>query len=134
MLGKRPTFEELDAFFSKDQFAVKTAGCSIVEGWSGHGVAEMPIRSTHMNAQGHVMGGAIFTLADFALAIASNTGGGPCVNVSTNIDYLSASKGTKLIAQADRTKEGRRLSFYDVTITDDEGKLIAKASVVCCNV
>ncbi len=134
MLSERPTKEELEAFFSKDRFAVGAAGCTIVEGWRGHSIAEMPIREVHMNAHGNVMGGAIFTLADFALAIASNTGCGPSVNVSTNIDYLSSSSGTKLIATADCTKEGRRLSFYDVIITDDTEKLIARASVVCCNV
>ena len=38
----------------------------------GHSVCEMPIEDIHRNAMGNIMGGAIFTLADFALAIAGN--------------------------------------------------------------
>ena len=76
MLSERPTMEEMEAFFNGDQFATKAAGCRIVEGWKGHGVAEMELADIHKNAQGNIMGGAIFTLADFALALASNIGGG----------------------------------------------------------
>lgn len=131
---ENPTLEELNEFFGKDRYAVEATGCQIIEGRRGHGVAEMPIRDIHLNAQGHVMGGAIFTLADFALALAANTGAGPCVSVSTDINYVSSPRGQKLIATAECVKEGHRLSFYDITITDDDGRVVAKASTVTCNV
>ncbi len=134
MLSERPTMEEMEAFFNGDQFVTKAAGCRIVEGWKGHGVAEMDLAEIHKNAQGNIMGGAIFTLADFALAIASNIGTGPAVNAMSTIMYLSATRGTKLIATADCEKAGRRLGFYTVTVTDDTGKLIAKMDVTVCPV
>ena len=74
------------------------------------------------------MGGAIFTLADFALAIASNTGENPSVSVSSTIEYLSASKGTCLVATCDADKSGRRLGFYTTDITDDTGRRIARVA------
>ena len=134
MLSERPTMEEMEAFFNGDQFVTKAAGCRIVEGWKGHGVAEMELANIHKNAQGNIMGGAIFTLADFALALASNIGGGPVVNAMSTISYMSATRGTKLIATADLEKAGRHLSFYAVRVTDDTGKLIAKMDVTVCPV
>ena len=114
MLSERPTMEEMEAFFNGDQFVTKAAGCRIVEGWKGHGVAEMELANIHKNAQGNIMGGAIFTLADFALALASNIGGGPVVNAMSTISYMSTTRGTKLIATADLEKAGRHLSFYNI--------------------
>ena len=61
MLSERPTMEEMEAFFNGDQFVTKAAGCRIVEGWKGHGVAEMELANIHKNAQGNIMGGAIAT-------------------------------------------------------------------------
>ena len=130
MLPEHPTMEEMEAFFSQDRYATEAAKCRIREGWKGHGVAEMDIEEIHMNAQGKVMGGAIFTLADFALAIASNIAQDPTVNLQSSIEYLKATRGTKLIATADCVKEGRRIAFYDVVVEDDLGELIAKVSIV----
>ena len=107
-LSDHPTLEELNDFFGHDRFA-EHAGCRIVEGSRDHAVCELDIQDHHRNALGNVMGGAIFTLADFALAIASNTGGNPSVSVSSTIEYLSASKGTRLIATCTADKSGRRL-------------------------
>lgn len=130
MLPEHPTMEEMEAFFSQDRYATEATKCRICEGWKGHGVAELDIDGIHMNAQGKVMGGAIFTLADFALAIASNIGQDPTVNLQSSIEYLKATRGTKLIATADCVKEGRRIAFYDVVVEDDLGELIAKVSIV----
>ena len=74
------------------------------------------------------MGGAVFTLADFALAIASNVGAPPSVSVSSAIDYMSASRGTRLIATCNADKSGRRLGFYTTDVTDDTGRRIARVT------
>lgn len=129
MLCEKPTREELEEFFEHDRFATEVTGCTIVEGWKGHGKAELVLDDRHRNALGAVMGGAIFTLADFALAIACNVGQDPTVNLTSSIEYLTSTKGTKLIATADCVKEGRRIAFYDVVVTDDEDALIAKLSI-----
>ena len=84
MPSEDATFEEIDAYFKNDKFAAM-AGCELVDARKGHAVVEMPITDNLRNAQGGVMGGAIFTLADFALAVACNVGEDPTVSVSNTI-------------------------------------------------
>ena len=126
-LSETPSLDELNAYFGEDKFA-RHSGCVIVEGTVDHAVVELEIGPHHRNALGNVMGGAVFTLADFALAIASNVGQHPTVTVSSTIEYLSASRGTKLTAVCEADKSGRRLGFYTTQITDDTGRAIARVT------
>lgn len=130
-LPENPTLEEIARYFANDRFATEVAGCRVVAGSRGHAVCEMPLDAKHCNAAGGVMGGAIFTLADFCLAIACNIGEAPTVSVSNTIEYLSGTKGTKLIAECTADKSGRKLGFYTVDITDDTGRKIARMSATC---
>lgn len=134
MVPENPTLEQLEAEFNNDKFATHAAHCKIIEGNKGHSVCEMPIEDIHRNAMGNVMGGAIFTLADFALAIAGNVGQPPTVSVTHSIDFFRSSKGTKLIATAHCDKAGSRLAFFTVDITDDLGKDIARMTATCARV
>ena len=129
-LSDRPTLEELKDFFGHDRFA-EHAGCRIVKGSRDHAVCELDIQDHHRNALGNVMGGAIFTLADFALAICCNIGEEPTVSVDSNISFFRATKGTKLTATATCDKPGRHLGFYTVLVEDDLGKAIAKMTATC---
>ena len=95
MLPENPTREEIEAVFAQDRFATQAAGCRVVEGMRGHAVCEMELADVHRNAMGNVMGGAIFTLADFALAICCNIGEEPTVSVDWNISFFRATKGTR---------------------------------------
>ena len=65
--------EEAKAFFEKDYFAM---GCGIQIDEVGEGTSKcsFEIETRHLNGGGIVQGGAIFTLADFAFAVAANTG------------------------------------------------------------
>ena len=132
MFDDNPSLEEVESFFRDDKFATQAAGCRIVEGRRGHAVCEMDLVSdVHYNAMGGVMGGAIFTLADFALAIACNLGEEPTVSVSNTIEFLSAAKGDRLIATCDVDKSGRRLGFYTVDISDNTGRKVARMCATC---
>ena len=59
--------------FSHDIYATETTGIVIEEAEPGHAVCSFSIDKRHLNAHNRVMGGAIFTLADFAFAIAANS-------------------------------------------------------------
>ena len=122
------TLDQIREKFSHDRFATEACGCRVDEARAGHAVCSLDITSKHINEKDVPMGGAIFTLADFALAIASNTGGNPSVSVSSTIEYLSASKGTCLIATCNADKSGRRLGFYTTDVTDDTGRRIARVT------
>ena len=75
------------------------------------------------------MGGAIFTLADFAFAVAANCGGRLTVSLSSQINFIAAPKGGRLFAKAQCIKSGRHTCFYSVEITDNEARKVAEATV-----
>lgn len=116
--------EEIKEIYKNDRFAYM-AGCEIIQAEPGKAVCEMPIGDVHLNAHGGVMGGAIFTLADFAFAVCSNYSGVPSVGIECNIRYFSAPKGKKLIAVCTTDKEGRTLGHYTVDISDETGRKVA---------
>lgn len=127
-----PTLEQLVDFFKNDSFAYKQAGCRIVEGWKGHGICEMElVPEKHCNAQNYVMGGAVFTLADYAFAVASMCGEASAVSLTSSIEFIRASKGKKLVATCDVDKNSRKVGFYTIVVKDDLGELIAKVTATC---
>lgn len=121
--------KELRELYKNDQFATN-AGCKIVEADSDKVICELPINESLLNAHGSVMGGAIFTLADFAFAVASNLNGVPSVAIESNIRFYSATKGTKLIATCTTDRDGRNLGHYTVEVKDDLGNKIAGHTAV----
>ena len=131
MVLENASLKEIQEFFSQDKFAVKACGAQIISAERGHAVCETTLDSIHMNAMNEVMGGAIFTLADFALAIACNIGEAPTVLVSANIEYLSVARGKKLIAECTTDKSGRSLGFYTIMVRDELGGMVAKMQATC---
>ena len=131
MLSDDPTLEEIEAVFANDRFATEAAGCRVVSGEHGRAVCSMELADVHRNAMGNVMGGAIFTLADFALAICCNIGEEPTVSVDSSISFFRSTQGAALTATAVCDKPGRHLGFYTVLVEDDLGKAIAKMTATC---
>ena len=76
------------------------------------------------------MGGAIFTLADFALAVASNYSSA-AVSVTNTIEFMSAPRGKRLIATCDANKSGRTLGFYTVEVYDELKTPVARMAATC---
>ena len=79
--------------------------------------------SDKINAMGGAHGGAIFTLADQAFALACNMGPEPMVALCVNMNFLRPGKG-QLKAGARKVSETRRTSFCEVKVFED-GDLIA---------
>ena len=117
--------EEAREFFSHDRFATEN-GMAIDELDAEHSVCSMTLSARHRNAYGGVMGGAIFTLADFAFAALTNGRGKVTVAQQVSINYLSAAKGTKLTATARYRKDGRSSCVVNVDVVDDTGRDIAQ--------
>ncbi len=131
-LPERPTPDQIDAFFRNDTFAYRQADCRIVEAWKGHGVAEMDIDpAKHLNAKGRVMGGAVFTLADYAFAAASLCGASSSVSLASTIEFMKGTEGNKLVATCDVDRTGRKVGFYTIDVTDDMGEHIARVVTTC---
>ena len=122
------TFKDIDAaraYFSGDRFAVEN-GMVIDELTDEGSVCSFAVTSRHKNAMGNAMGGAIFTLADFAFAVAANHRHHPTVAQQVSVNFLNAGRGARLIARARPKKDGRGSCVYNVDITDDEGRDVAQ--------
>ena len=116
---------ETNELFAKDHFA-KHAGIESLEAKDGHATARMPLRDEHMNGLGIAHGGAIYTLADMVLGAASNSHGYPAVALSASIHFVkSARAGDVLHADARELHRGRRVSSYEIRITNNAGELVA---------
>ncbi len=117
--------ERARQYFSGDRFATECAGILIEEVAPGYARCVMSIEPRHCNALGKLMGGAIFTLADYACAVASNSGNNVVVSQASQITFLSAARGTLLIARAHEVKSGRKICFYQIDVTDELGTQVA---------
>ena len=102
------TFESIDEareFFNGDKFAAKL-GIQLDELGDDYCICSVEIKDDFRNGFGAVMGGAIFTLGDFAFAVMSNQLHKLTVGLQVSINYLSGAKGEKLIAKATVRKDG----------------------------
>lgn len=111
-------------FFKNDLFA-KGVGVELLEVKEGYSKACLKITEEHLNAGGRTQGGAIFTLADLALAAAANSHGTLAFSLSSNITFLrSSGPGDTLYAEARERYVGRTTGYYQIDITNQEGQLI----------
>ena len=122
------TLEEVRRIFQGDRFATEN-GAVIEEIGEHSAICSLTITDSHRNAMGAVMGGTYFMLADFAFAVAANWERMGCVSLHSDISFLGAAKGKKLIAKAVCIKDGKSTACYRVDITDDLGNLAATATV-----
>lgn len=119
------TIDEAREYFSKDRFATEN-GMTLDEVDATYAVASLTIDSRHKNAFGGVMGGAIFTLADFAFAALTNDRERVTVAQQVSINYFSQPKGARLVATARYKKDGRNSCVVNVDVVDDSGREIAQ--------
>lgn len=112
-------------FFKNDLFAAR-AGVELIEVKEGYSKARLTVTEAHLNAGGRTQGGALFTLADLALAAAANSHGTLAFSLSSNITFLRASgPGDVLYAEAREHYIGRSTGYYRIDITNQQGELIA---------
>ena len=84
-------------FFKNDLFATN-AGVELIEIREGYSKAKLEIKPEHLNAGQRTQGGAIFTLADLALAAAANSHGTlPSPFLPTSPSYGPADRATRFM-------------------------------------
>jgi acyl-CoA thioesterase len=87
------------------------------------------IKPEHMNFHGVAFGGIIMSLADQAFGYAVNSLSYPSVASQFNIYFLSSARsGDELTAEGKVIRSGRRVSVAEVSVINQAGKLIARAS------
>jgi acyl-CoA thioesterase len=94
------------------------------EGYSRVEMRYEPSRMANIYKRAH--GGAIFGLIDEAFETASQTAGTIAVALNVNVTYVAPPEdGTRLTAEAREISQSRKISNFDISVTDENGRLIA---------
>jgi len=123
--------EKIKAHFALDRYALLT-NVEIDAIAEQSVTCSLEIQDCHLNAREVVQGGAIFTLADFAFAIACNaaaiSSGDNTITVSQScqITFFTPAKGRRLIAQTECLRKGKKISVYRIVVQDDLGTKVAE--------
>jgi len=117
--------QNLKQFFSAEDRFASHSGVELVEVGPGWAKASMKIEPFHFNAARTVHGGAIFILADFAFAVASNSHGTLAMGINTSVSFVKAALTGTLYADAKELSRNAKLATYSVMITDDADDTVA---------
>ena len=117
--------KQIQQFLSARDMFARHSGIDLLDVGQGWAKASMKIEPYHFNAARTVHGGAIFTLADYAFAAASNSHGTLAMGINVSISYVKAATCGTLYAEAKELSRNRKLASYSVQVTDDAGDVVA---------
>jgi len=104
-------------------------GMKLVELTPGYAKVSMRLRPEYQNFNGLVFGGIIMAVADQAFAYGSNSLAYPSLASQFNIHFVAGAEvGDELVAECRVVRSGRRVGISEITVTNQAGKLIAKAT------
>ncbi|KAA0546927.1 hydroxyphenylacetyl-CoA thioesterase PaaI [Bacillus sp. BGMRC 2118] len=104
----------------------KSLGIKIVEIKEGFAEVQMTVQESMLNFHGAANGGVIFSLADVAFAIASNSYGQVAVGIHVSVNYMKAGKlGDTISATATEVKKNPKLALYRMVVSNQDGELLA---------
>lgn len=117
--------EAISKVFIDDSYA-KKLGINILDWKKGYAKTEVTIGKDMLNFHKAANGGLIFSLADYAFAIASNSYGQMAVGINTSMSYIkAAAAGESLICRATEISNNGRLAIYNMEIKNEQKELIA---------
>lgn len=119
------TDQKLKKIFENDRFA-KHTGIEIIETGKGYCKAQLEIKEHHLNAANVIQGGAIFTLADTAFGVASNSHGQLALAINVNISFLKGESNGIITAVATETTFPKRIGAYDVIVYNSNEEILAR--------
>lgn len=95
----------------------------------GFAKVSMKVRPEFLNFNGLVFGGIIMAVADEAFAYATNSLIQPSYASQVNIHFVNGpAVNDELIAECRVLKSGRRVGISEMQITNQDGRLIARAT------
>jgi len=113
-----------DLLNKNDRFAAQ-AGCQITEVDEKHAVAQMRVEERHLNGGNVCQGGALFTLADLAIAALMNCQGQLTFGIHNSIMFVSSAReGDVLTAEAVSVSDHHKIPSVEVRVTNQNGRLI----------
>ena len=122
---KRPAAADIMQLAARDPF-VNAVGIRCVDAGPGRATTALEVGPAHINFNGKCHGGAIFTLADTAFGLASNSHGMIAVGIDAHVTYhLAAQEGDTLTATAVEISRTRRIAVYRIEVTRGDDALVA---------
>ncbi len=113
--------------FKRDLFAAHSE--LEITGLNGkEAVVEAAVSSIHLNANGVVQGGMLFTMADLAFAALTNYVHPMTVSQCASITFLRPASGKRLRAVARETARNGHNCVGEVRIENDAGEIVSVAS------
>ena len=115
----------VDKMYNKDWFS-QWLGIERLEVKPGRCILRMKIRKEMLNGFAIAHGGITYSLADSALAFASNSHGRMSVSIETSISHIEQLKeGDVITATAEEISLSNKIGIYHITITNQENKKVA---------
>ena len=116
---------DIKEFLNKGDIFAANAGAQLTLVSEGYAQAVMTVTRQHLNAGGVCQGGAIFTLADLALAAVMNGHGVLTFSLQSNIAFLqSAKEGDTLTAEATEIFDHHKIPYIEVKVNNQHNELI----------
>jgi acyl-CoA thioesterase len=116
--------KRVSALYAEDVFA-RGLGIELVSVDGEELVVALDLTERHANFLGSTHGGVVFSLADCALSLASNSAG-TAVAIDTHLVYTSPSgPGDRLVARISESTRGRSLGTYRAEVSRADGRLVA---------
>ncbi len=121
MSGFKP--ERVKDLFFRDSYA-EALGAELVSVDDAELIVALDVEDRHLNFLGGGHGGMVFSLADCAFSLASNSAGPRAVAIDTHMVFTAAAQsGHRLTAVATELSRGRTLGTYHVKVTRDDGRV-----------
>ena len=115
----------VNKMFDQDAFS-QWLGIQIVDVSEGYCQIKMTVRKEMLNGFQIAHGGIAYSLADSALAFASNSNGKKALSVETSISHtVSVKDGDVLTATTEELSLSDKIGVYLITITNNENQKIA---------
>ena len=115
----------VNKMYAHDHFS-KWLGIELVEIDQGKAILQMQVKKEMLNGFNILHGGIYYSLADSALAFASNTYGVQSVSVETSISHVKSCKeGDVLVAETEELSLTKRIGIYQIEIKNQEGEKVA---------
>jgi len=116
--------EIVNKMFASDWFS-QWLGIEIIEANAGSCKLKMKVRKEMLNGFGIAHGGITYSLADSALAFASNSHGKKSVSIETSISHTeTVREGDFLFANAIEKKASNKIGIYEITVLNQENIIV----------
>ena len=105
---------------------MRSCNVALVDVGAGHATLRMTVVRDHLNFLGSCHGGALFSLADGAFGLASNTHGPISAAIDAHIAFhVAVREGDVLTARANEVSRSRRVATYRVDVERADGVRVA---------